>query len=347
MIEPKETKEFKNLKNKITLADCFDILPLIPDRSIDLILIDPPYYKVISEDFDKQWKNILDYQSFVEQLAIQFRRILKTNGSFLCFTDGNNNAYSQVIYDKYFNLLNLLIFYKTDGQHNQAISTSKGRLRKFANSYESCLFYQTEEERIDCDNIDKDCKLLKTMKELRQKVEQKTNQPITKIDGLKFMYKHYFTFSQFMFIKEDLFNKLINIIGNNFDYTYKELMEEYEKQKQKEKNKQRHFNDYNDNMADCQRWSWVNQIQKDGIIHPTQKPLTLIKELIQKTSKENDLVLDCFSGSGATAIACYELNRNFIAIEKDEKYHNLSMERLNNYMAEPSLFGSLGSEKSC
>jgi DNA modification methylase len=328
--------EFKDLINRITLGDCFDVLPFIPDKSVDLILIDPPYYRVVSEDFDKQWKTMGDYQEFVEKLAVQFQRILKANGSFLCFTDGNNNAYSQVIYDKYFNLLNLLVFYKIKGIHNKTASTHKGKLRSFCNSCETCLFYETKEQKQLELNLPKDCELLRIMQELRQKIEAKTGESASKIDGLKYMAKHYFTFSQFSLMSEDLFNRLLKLIGDDFPYSHEELKAEYEKEKTKQN--QRYFNDYDNNMADCQRWEWTGQINRDGIIHPTQKPLTLIKELIQKTSREGALVLDCFSGSGTTAVACRQLNRNFIAVEKDEKYFELSAERLENAMKEPDLF---------
>lgn len=67
---------------------------------------------------------------------------------------------------------------------------------------------------------------------------------------------------------------------------------------------------------------------KERLEHPTQKPLSLIKEMIQKHSNEGDIVLDTFSGSGTTAEACQILNRRFICIEKDEKYYKLSIERI-------------------
>ena len=54
--------------------------------------------------------------------------------------------------------------------------------------------------------------------------------------------------------------------------------------------------------------------------HPTQKPLKLFQWCLSKFSKEGQLILDCFSGSGTTAIACHNLNRNFICIEKDYDY---------------------------
>ena len=61
--------------------------------------------------------------------------------------------------------------------------------------------------------------------------------------------------------------------------------------------------------------------------HPTQKPVDMISYLIEKSSFKGDTILDCFSGSGTTAIACYNTKRKFICIEKEEKYYNLSMER--------------------
>lgn len=53
-------------------------------------------------------------------------------------------------------------------------------------------------------------------------------------------------------------------------------------------------------------------------LHPTQKPIELIKYLCEKSTKENELVLDCFSGSGTLALACEQLNRRWICIEKEK-----------------------------
>ena len=72
--------------------------------------------------------------------------------------------------------------------------------------------------------------------------------------------------------------------------------------------------------------------------HKTQKPLAMFKYLVQVSSNENDVVLDCFSGSGTTAVACHELNRNFICVEKDEEYYKASVERLDNVRCQLKLF---------
>lgn len=66
-------------------------------------------------------------------------------------------------------------------------------------------------------------------------------------------------------------------------------------------------------------------------LHPTQKPIPLFSHLIQKSTEENALVLDPFSGSGTTAIACHNLGRRFICIEKDPDYHAASVARLKEH----------------
>lgn len=83
---------------------------------------------------------------------------------------------------------------------------------------------------------------------------------------------------------------------------------------------------------------YVNNSKNDKKEHPTQKPLKLFEMILRDYSNENDLILDCFSGSGTTAIACHNLKRRFICIEKDVDYYNASVERLKNAQAQMRLF---------
>ena len=62
--------------------------------------------------------------------------------------------------------------------------------------------------------------------------------------------------------------------------------------------------------------------------HPTEKPVELMKILIENSSNKDDIVLDCFMGAGSTGIACIETNRNFLGIEIDKKYYDIAMERI-------------------
>lgn len=63
-------------------------------------------------------------------------------------------------------------------------------------------------------------------------------------------------------------------------------------------------------------------------LHPTEKPIDLMKFYVSNSSNENDVVLDPFMGSGSTGIACKELNRNFIGIEIDETYFDIAKKRI-------------------
>lgn len=69
-------------------------------------------------------------------------------------------------------------------------------------------------------------------------------------------------------------------------------------------------------------------LDADAGLHPTQKPVGLFEYLIRTYSNENDLVFDGFGGSGTTAIAAYKANRNFIVVEKENKYFELAEKRL-------------------
>ena len=71
-----------------------------------------------------------------------------------------------------------------------------------------------------------------------------------------------------------------------------------------------------------------------GRFHPTQKPLALIEDIIRKHSNEGDIVVDCFAGSATTAVACKNLNRNFIGCELNEEYYKKSMERIGEVKGE-------------
>jgi len=71
-------------------------------------------------------------------------------------------------------------------------------------------------------------------------------------------------------------------------------------------------------------------------LHPTQKPLLLLEDLVKTFSNENDLIVDFTMGSGTTGVACKNLNRNFIGIEKDLTYFNIAKDRINNTLITPN-----------
>ena len=84
-----------------------------------------------------------------------------------------------------------------------------------------------------------------------------------------------------------------------------------------------------------------NSSQK--VAHPTQKPIALFEYLVNTYTNENDLVLDNTAGSGTTAIACLNTNRQFIVMEKEQKYYDIILKRVGDFNKnfEPkTLFGN-------
>ena len=81
----------------------------------------------------------------------------------------------------------------------------------------------------------------------------------------------------------------------------------------------------------------ISNINGKNKIHPTQKPVELLNKIILNSSKENDLILDPFMGSCSCGESCINTNRNFIGIEKDDKYFDISVNRVNTYIKDNNL----------
>lgn len=92
---------------------------------------------------------------------------------------------------------------------------------------------------------------------------------------------------------------------------------------------------YNDGYELKSRWymSKKNKEDKEMFNHPTIKPLELVKRHILHSTQENDIVLDCFCGSGTTCVACKETGRRYIGMEINPEYHKIAVNRLNGILA--------------
>lgn len=77
---------------------------------------------------------------------------------------------------------------------------------------------------------------------------------------------------------------------------------------------------------------------RNGKLHPTQKPVELLEYLINTYSNEGDTILDNCMGSGTTAIACIKEKRNFIGFELNKEYYDKACKRIKLEMAQPTLF---------
>ena len=99
-----------------------------------------------------------------------------------------------------------------------------------------------------------------------------------------------------------------------------------------------------DKGARLYKWLWnglcrkgERSIEGKSRVHPTQKPVGLIAEILKDFTKENDIILDCFGGSGSTLIACEQLNRVCYMAELDEKYCDVIIKRWENFTGQKAV----------
>ena len=84
-----------------------------------------------------------------------------------------------------------------------------------------------------------------------------------------------------------------------------------------------------------------NMKEKDFREHPNQKPVALMKWILENYTKPDDLILDPFMGSGTTCVACKLTGRRYIGIEKDEHYFKIARDRINDTIPNKRLFQDL------
>jgi len=323
-------------RNKIYCGDCLDLMKQIPDKSIDLVLTDPPYYDIMNKDRawekhdrDSQWSSIGERVEWLELIIKECNRVLKDSGSLFIFWDDKNTAYMQVMIDKYLNLENSIVWYKP----NNMTAKWRDRFRCYCPMTERLLFYSKEYRNNNLENesyassIKAFAPIIEYMIEQKRlikehfwfKTDLEFNNYINDITDTKnVVSRHYFTYSQRCFPTKDIWTKLQCINKKVFKKEYEVFKKEYE-------DTRRHFKQAS-NYTDVRNFNiiWWSELED----HPTQKPIILIKQMIDTTTRQWMTILDPFLWSWTTAIACKQMNRNFIGIEKEQRYVDIANKRL-------------------
>jgi site-specific DNA-methyltransferase (adenine-specific) len=320
----------EQFENKIINADCLDILKQLPDKSVDCILTDPPYFGIVKNDWDNQWKDIFDFQRWVGELGKEFLRVLKDNGSFYWFGDDKTIAYCQVELDKYFRLLNSIVWRKSGAYYGKL--GAENVFRSYGTITERCLFYDKGEDKTGLEMVKEVmpnpvADYLKS--ELLRKFETIANIRKFVVHELKMdsaMVNRWFDGDSI--ITKEKWDTIKEKLGGDYlSKEYEELRKEYEELRRVWNNDRKAFDVLD--FPVC---------TDDGRFHPTQKPLSLIMYLMERSTRQGDVVLDCFGGSCTTAIACHNLKRKFICIEKDFDYWKASCKRLEDHQRQGVLF---------
>lgn len=118
-------------------ADCLHFIQSLPDDSIDLIVTDPPYFKVKPNGWDNQWKGDEDYLKWLDHCLAQFWRVLKPAGSLYLFCGHRPASDIEIMMRERFNVLNHIIWAKPSGRWN---GCNKESLRAYFPATERVLF---------------------------------------------------------------------------------------------------------------------------------------------------------------------------------------------------------------
>ena len=336
----------------IRQGDWKDLIKDIPDCSVDCVITDPPY-NCLALDWDNQE---IDWQELTKELF----RVLKDFGSIYIFGQMPmiNNVYNA--FTKRFTFRQDLVWVK-----NRGISLAK---TVFMRKHENILYFIKDDSNkwVEFGKHIKNRRLelgysLKQMGELCQEKWYHRGGHLYYETGLGRPTKE-----QYDKLKEvlKLDNGFDDTLFNNQTFNFDDIKVEGKPYKTHRKNQKLYGQiskmvDYvQDNNGYRHPPSVLNydiiQTGSEYIGHPTQKPIKLIRYLIKASTNENDLVLDCFAGSGTILVACQELNRRGVGFEIKEEYVTLTNTRINQknihhfsntLLSQPSAEGSLISVK--
>lgn len=296
--------------NKLICGDAIEELKKLPSNSVDLVIADPPYWKVINEKWDYQWRTENDYIYWIKQWIKEIARVVKKTGSFYLFGYFRTLAYIlPEIERENFSLRQQIII-------NKGIKSVSGRATKnykmFPNVTESILFFNyNHQPEIKKFLLEKQKIKGLTAKQINEAMEVKSNG-----GGLWSLYTGENILAQVP--TKEQWEKLEKILG--FKKPYSEV----------------NFT-FNAQMGFTDVWGDID-FYKEKRYHPTQKPLNLIERIIKASSNEGMTVLDPFVGAGSTALAAVKLKRNYIGIDIDEEYIKVSKQRLKELKNTPTLF---------
>jgi site-specific DNA-methyltransferase (adenine-specific) len=331
---------------QLHFGDCLEVLRTMPNCSVDAVVTDPPYYRVKGEDWDRQWDSPEAFLAWLDQVAEQWQRVLKPNGSLYCFASPQMAARVEVILRERFQVLNALVWLKPQGRQDGAC---KEHLRSFFSATERIIF--AEQFGADgaamggsgysgaCDELrgfvfeplrlylDSERKASGfTVHQVAEAFQVKSgSRTVTGMAG------HWFSRVQWTLPTAENYAWLQDL------FNYEHLRRDYEDLRRDYEDLRRPFNVTRfDPFTDV--WTFRTVQARPGK-HPCEKPQALLRHIISSSTRPGAVVLDSFAGSGATGQACLALGREFIGIERCPHWHRVGTQSLK--AVQPDLFAGV------
>ena len=297
---------------------------LMQGKKADLVFTDPPYgvgFENVGVTNDNQNEN--DLIEFNKQWINVMFDYIKDNGSFYIWGTERSlmNIYAFILYEKeqkdQIVMRSLITWDKGVGQYQNA-----EHMRRYPVASEKCLFYMCGVQGFNnnAENYFENYEPIRKYLEIEANKARIDAKKIKEICGVG-MFSHWFTKSQWDLMREEYYKKIQNYCIENkinaFCIEYEEIKKQYEEiKKQYEEIKKQwydtraYFDNTHDNMNDVWHFNSTNGEERESAGgHATPKPIALCGRAIKSSSRENEIVLDVFGGSGSTLIACEQLNR--------------------------------------
>ena len=336
--------------------------PAVIDRLMDgvkadMVFCDPPYgMKKESEGVLNDNLNYDDLLDFNRQWIPLTFGALKDNGSWYCWgideplMDIYSNILKPMQKNKQIAFRNLITW---DKGHGQGQLSEDYRMYPIAD--EKCLFVMCGTQNYYDEYLEIWEPIRKYMIGEKTKAGLKTCKEINKIIGSSQkgggMATHYFgeKVGQFSLPTEEMYSKLQKYCTNNgikaFEKEYEEIKKEYEEiKKEYEEIKKEYystrayFDNTHDNMNNVWHFDRAGKDEREHTGgHATPKPIALCSRAIKSSSREGEIVLDVFGGSGSTLIACEQLNRKCYMCELDPHYVDVIIARWENLTGEKAV----------
>lgn len=320
-----------------------DVARLMNGTVADLVFTDPPYgMKKEKEGVVNDNLNFDDLLDFNKRwIPISFQN-LKENGSWYCW------GIDEPLMDIYANILrpmqrenkitfrNLITWDKKNGQ-----GQNSNEFRMYPIADEKCLFIMMGVQGFNT-NADNYFDGWEPIRNYLYKSRDLMGWSVAKMKTIAGhspkSFDHWTGKSQFCFPTKSVYErwrneaeierKEKNIKNEAFKKEYDELKKEYDELKKGYYDSRAYFNNTHDNMNNV--WHFDRAKQEERINtggHATPKPIALCGRAIKSSSRENELVLDLFGGSGSTMIACEQLNRKCYMMELTERYCDVIINR--------------------
>lgn len=302
----------------------------LPDKCAKLIIADPPYYEVKGE-FDFIWPTFAKYLQDVRRWADECLRLLADNGTLFWYGPAKKIAYSQIILDRRFSLVNNLVWHK--GRFLGLEYSDE--MRSFAPCTERILMYTNETGDLSPymghirDYIREEIQAAKgkiVLKDVNAALGTATNGGGVASACLSLDK------AEPAMITGEMYDKLREWLGPQFlSRPYEQLRQEYEDLR----NANRRFFHNGFRLQEVLNFSNESSTTGAAYDHETVKPETLTRALILSCSRPEDLVLVPFAGSGTECAMAIKENRKAVGFEINEKHVRTASRRLSGHIQQP------------